>query len=532
MSSSITLSSAISANLLALQNTQTLTDTTQAHLSTGQKVASAIDDPVAYFQSKALTDRANDFQTNKDNIGQGISSLSTALQGITSIQTLVSQLKGIALSAQSATTAQIGSLVTQYNSLRSQIDTLAQDTSYQGLNLIGGTGQLLSVNFSNLTGSNLTVNSLDATTDAQGLNIAQAHTSNGGFQLAYDSVTSGTVGYGKAVVVTYAATAALTSGTYTFSYGTQNLTVLVSSAGGFSGGGLTTTANFAPGTNYTLLVGSNSATAGINSSLNIASQGANNVFQGAVTGNSGGFFIGLAANTGAVVSTANPGGYQISITVDGLTGNTLLSGDYTFNYGGYSVGFVVSSAGGLSGAADAGTIYHNGDTITLTLQSGGFATHTAAIVSTGTGLAYLTGAFSGTSIIVSGYEMAGGTQNYVYASMSGTTGAAVGAIAGQTFLDSNLIGAVNSLVNGLSNKLQELRSFASNLGTNVALLNTRLDFTSNYVNLLNSGAGKLTLADLNQEGANLLALQTRQQLGVQALSFAGQNEKSILQLFR
>lgn len=255
MSSSITLSSAISANLLALQNTQSLTDSTQAHLSTGQKVASAIDDPVAFFQSKALTDRANDFQTNKDNIGQGISSLSTALQGITSIQTLVSQLKGIALSAQSATTAQIGSLVTQYNSLRSQIDTLAQDTSYQGLNLIGGTGQLLSVNFSNLTGSNLTVNSLDATTEANGLNIAQAYTSNGGFQLAYDSVTSGTVGYGKAVVVTYAATAALTSGTYTFSYGTQNLTILVASAGGFSGGGLTTTANFAPGTTYSILVG-------------------------------------------------------------------------------------------------------------------------------------------------------------------------------------------------------------------------------------------------------------------------------------
>ena len=70
------------------------------------------------------------------------------------------------------------------------------------------------------------------------------------------------------------------------------------------------------------------------------------------------------------------------------------------------------------------------------------------------------------------------------------------------------------------------------LGSNVALLNTRLSFTNNYVNLLSAGAGKLTLADLNAEGANLLSLQTRQQLGIQALSFAGQSEKAVLQLFR
>ena len=70
------------------------------------------------------------------------------------------------------------------------------------------------------------------------------------------------------------------------------------------------------------------------------------------------------------------------------------------------------------------------------------------------------------------------------------------------------------------------------LGANVAILNTRLDFTAAYVNTLTAGAGKLTLADLNEEGANLLALQTRQQLGIQSLAFAGQSEQSILGLFR
>ena len=49
---------------------------------------------------------------------------------------------------------------------------------------------------------------------------------------------------------------------------------------------------------------------------------------------------------------------------------------------------------------------------------------------------------------------------------------------------------------------------------------------------LEDGAGKLTLAEINEEGANLVALQVRQQLGIQALAFAGQSEQSILQLFR
>ena len=91
---------------------------------------------------------------------------------------------------------------------------------------------------------------------------------------------------------------------------------------------------------------------------------------------------------------------------------------------------------------------------------------------------------------------------------------------------------LNSRVQNLDSALTTLRSRAKVLGANVAILNTRLDFTKDYVNTLTAGAGKLTLADLNAEGANLLALQTRQQLGVQSLAFAGQSEQSILGLFR
>jgi flagellin-like hook-associated protein FlgL len=84
----------------------------------------------------------------------------------------------------------------------------------------------------------------------------------------------------------------------------------------------------------------------------------------------------------------------------------------------------------------------------------------------------------------------------------------------------------------MDSAIATVRSNAKTLGTNVALLQTRSDFTKSYVNTLKEGSDKLTLADLNEEGANLVSLQTRQQLGIQALSFAGQQEQGILAMFR
>ncbi|WP_019646457.1 flagellin N-terminal helical domain-containing protein [Novispirillum itersonii] len=84
----------------------------------------------------------------------------------------------------------------------------------------------------------------------------------------------------------------------------------------------------------------------------------------------------------------------------------------------------------------------------------------------------------------------------------------------------------------LDQTISNVRAKASVFGNSVAVLQVRLDFTKTYSNVLSEGSDKLTLADLNEEGANLLALQTRQQLGIQSLSFAGQQEQGILGLFR
>jgi len=291
----VTLSSSIRSNLLSLNQTSSLVQRTNSRLSTGLKVSSAIDDAVAYFQSKSLSDRASDLNTRKDGIDQGISSLKTALTTLESQEKLMVQMKGILLSAKSATNTERADLATQYQTLAAQITNLVNDASYQGLNLLNATTAQLTVQFSDKTAAQLQVQGVD---------------------------------------------------------------VRLTAIAGFT---------YAAGT---------------------------------------------------------------------------------------ALGTDLTSASGLSGG--------------------------------------------------------------------GSVWSAV----------SNSVSVFDAIIEKMDSAITTVRSNAKTIGTNVALLQTRADFTKSYVNTLKEGADKLSLADLNEEGANLVALQTRQQLGIQALSFAGQQEQGVLSLFR
>jgi flagellin len=84
----------------------------------------------------------------------------------------------------------------------------------------------------------------------------------------------------------------------------------------------------------------------------------------------------------------------------------------------------------------------------------------------------------------------------------------------------------------LTAALTTLRSEAQTLGSNLSVVQIRQDFTKATINTLQTGSADLTLADSNQEGANLLALQTRQQLSTTALSLASQADQNVLKLFQ
>ena len=83
----------------------------------------------------------------------------------------------------------------------------------------------------------------------------------------------------------------------------------------------------------------------------------------------------------------------------------------------------------------------------------------------------------------------------------------------------------------LTAALTTLRSQAQSFGSNLSTVQIRQDFTKAMINTLQTGADALTLADSNEEGANLLALQTRQQLSTTALSLASQASQAVLRLF-
>jgi flagellin-like hook-associated protein FlgL len=80
----------------------------------------------------------------------------------------------------------------------------------------------------------------------------------------------------------------------------------------------------------------------------------------------------------------------------------------------------------------------------------------------------------------------------------------------------------------LASASTQLRAQSKNLANNLNIITTRQDFTDNMISTLKTGSDNLTLADMNQEGANMLMLQTRQSLGTTALSLSSQAAQSIL----
>ena len=91
--------------------------------------------------------------------------------------------------------------------------------------------------------------------------------------------------------------------------------------------------------------------------------------------------------------------------------------------------------------------------------------------------------------------------------------------------------AAQSTLTQMDGALNTLRSKSSTLASNLSIVTARQDFTTSMINTLQQGADNLTLADMNEEGANMLMLQTRQSLGTTALSLSSQAAQSVLKLF-
>jgi flagellin len=206
MAQEISLTSAMRANLLSLQNTVGLLNRTQDRLSSGKKVNSALDNPTNFFAAQGHTSRANDIAARKDSMGEAIQTVKTGSKGIDSISTLIDAAKGIAQAALATSdTTQRAQYVTQYNAVISQINTMASDSGYRGTNLL--VGNTLTVKFNEDGASSLSIEGFKAT--ATGLTVGIVGQAAGGIAASWADATNGTASINSALTQLSDATSAL-----------------------------------------------------------------------------------------------------------------------------------------------------------------------------------------------------------------------------------------------------------------------------------------------------------------------------------
>ncbi len=168
--STVQLTAGMRANLLALQKTAGDMETTQSRLATGLKVQSALDDPINYFAAKSHRDRAGDLSYRKEEMVEGVQLLKSADNGIEGLLELIASAKSLAQSARSAdSTSDINSLEEQYTAVMSQVDELASDAGYKGINLLGGTTETLDVYFDEDGDHKITLSGIDGYSSGLGM---------------------------------------------------------------------------------------------------------------------------------------------------------------------------------------------------------------------------------------------------------------------------------------------------------------------------------------------------------------------------
>ena len=140
--SGISLNSGIRASLTQLSRTTAAFDQTTNRLATGQKVSSAIDNPTNFFASVNLNDRAEGLSSRLDSMGQAVQRIQAADNGISTVRSYISAMKGVVNNALGNTDSDArADLGKQFNELIHQIGTAAADSGYQGINLLQTSGE-------------------------------------------------------------------------------------------------------------------------------------------------------------------------------------------------------------------------------------------------------------------------------------------------------------------------------------------------------------------------------------------------------
>lgn len=170
----ISLTGAMRANLVSLQQTAQLMGQTQERLATGKKVNSALDNPANFFAAREHNQRANLLNGLKDNINEAIQTVKATDKAVNAITQMIEAMRGQLTQARNAlgnATASgdlLNGVANGYNELLAQINNLVVDSKYKGVSFLSS-GTTLQVNFNETGGTSLTMSGFDGSTSGLGL---------------------------------------------------------------------------------------------------------------------------------------------------------------------------------------------------------------------------------------------------------------------------------------------------------------------------------------------------------------------------
>ncbi len=555
MSSDVVLTAALRNNLLSLQNTQSLIDKTQLRLATGLKVNSALDNAQNFFAAQSLKNRSSDLTRLLDGIGQSIQTVKAANDGVTSLTSLIEQADSIAKQAQDAlATGSTEAKITGDTNLSGVTDLTSingidnNDVITFAVNKADGTSVTLSSSTVTIsTGDSIEqlitkINDLTNSADSSQA-LKASLTSDGKLEIKSlqggdlrITFSTGSIDLAQGLGLDTLTLDEITDNTAVDQYavtvsGSSTLTSNVFYEAGGSANGIADASTLlsalddSSGTNYFTGQATDVIKVGIDGgTLQTIGDITTLTIQGFVD----------AVNSNTSLNTKIKASYddttgKISIQAIDATVKTVQVGvtDTATNGASANFGF------GLAGAA---TTTATGNTTTESIAFGAAAAELANLEQDFNDLRTQIDQLVGDSGY-RGVNLLNGDNlttnfNETRTSSLTTTGSTFTAsglgISAATFRDATTVAAS---ITEVASALTSVRSFGSSLANDLAIIQTREDFTKNAINNLNEGADKLTVADQNEEGANLLALQTRQTLGVTSLSLASQSQQAVLRLF-
>lgn len=523
--SDVVLSSALRTNLLSLQNTQRLIDTTQQKLATGLKVNSALDNAQSFFAAQSLNNRAGDLTRLLDGIGQSIRTIEAADKGITALTKLVEQADSIAVQARDALASLTSaSVATSNNSALGTNPNAALVGTVTGVT----DGDVITIKSANGTAENFTINT-QTTAKSLVAQINDRAASVSTFKASASIDSNGQI----SIRSTDGSALKLTDGTgddalrslgffagATGAASSENIMVGNSLKVGLTGTGTID--------QYSLLSSIDNFSAMANGdTLEIAVNGGTAVAS---------LTMSATATLDDVIDSINTNTNLTGLTAsfDAATGSLNITADSTVDY--FSVEVTTATAGNAALVTGFGTTFASG--VAQNFQpSGGAASDTITKLQSdynevrkqiddivkdanyrginllqGDNLTTFFNEDQTSSLVTKGVDFTATGLGLSTADFSSST-------------------AIQQSIDEVRGALGQVRDFGSSIANSLSLIQTRQDFTSQTINTLKAGALDLTKADENEEGANLLALQTRQQLGVTSLSLAAQSQQSVLRLF-